>query len=122
MKKINKLIIVLIIVELTTLASTGIYAYYTYQKKLENTIVLGYNEIQVNEIYEPPNKIIKGETSFKKEPTVKNTGNVDCYVRVKYLVSDSRVENGLNIYYNDKNLKYNSEYFNYSAQDRLLLL
>lgn len=121
MKKSNKLVVVSAIIVLVVIISTVIYAYYTYQKSVKNTIILGYNEIQVNEVYNPPLEMKKGIT-FQKEPTIQNIGNVDCYVRVKYVVSDSRIESGLNIFYNDESLKYNSENFTYNESDRLLLL
>ena len=46
MKKTYKVIIIFCIIVLSIFISTAIYAYYTYQKSIENTIVLAYNEIQ----------------------------------------------------------------------------
>lgn len=115
MKKKYKLITICSIIVLSILISTCIYSYYTYQKSIENTVILAYNEIQVNELYEPPLEMKKG-ISFKKEPTIKNVGNIDCYVRVKSLISDSRVENGINIDYNLNDFTYNivDQYYYYN--------
>ena len=115
MKKTYKVIIIFCIIVLIIFVSTAIYAYYIYQKSIENTIVLAYNEIQVNEIYEPPLKLQKG-ISFKKEPTIKNIGNIDCYVRVKSLLSDSRVESEITIDYNLSDYTYNNldKYYYYN--------
>ena len=99
MKQTYKIIIIFFIIILSIFISTVIYAYFSYQKSIENTISLAYNEIQLNEKYEPPLKIQKG-ISFKKEPTIKNVGNIACYVRVKPLLSDSRVESEITIDYN----------------------
>lgn len=108
MKKNKKIIIASCIIILIIAIASGIYAYFTYRASAENTIVLGYNKIALNENYEPPLTMEKG-ISFKKEPYVTNTGNVDCYVRVKSVVSDSRVEADLSIDYNNEDYEYNSE-------------
>lgn len=108
MKKNTKIIIASSIMILIIAISAGIYAYFTYRVSAENTIILGYNKIALNENYEPPLTMEKG-IRFKKEPYVTNTGNVDCYVRVKSVVSDSRVEQDLTIDYNNENFDYNSE-------------
>lgn len=115
MKKKYKLITICSIIVLVILVSTCIYSYYIYQKSIENTIVLAYNEIQVDEIYEPLAEIEKGK-SFKKQPSIKNIGNVDCYIRVKSLISDSRVEKGITIDYNLNDYTYNSldQYYYYN--------
>ena len=47
---------------------------------------------------------------FKKEPYVKNIGNVDCYVRVKSVISDSRAGEGIS-------LDYKTEYWTYNNND-----
>ena len=54
--------------------------------------------------------------SYKKEPTVKNIGNIDCYVRVKSLLPDSRVESEITIDYNLNDYTYNDidKYYYYN--------
>lgn len=110
MRKTSKILIAIIIGMLIILISTGIYAYFTFQASVKDTIILGYNEVVVNQIYEPPQEYTKG-LEITKEPYVTNVGNVDCYVRVKSVVSDSRIEQDLIIDYN------NSEKFVYNSED-----
>ena len=105
MKKSKKVIILFIILLATLAIVTSIYAYFTYQSGRENTIILGYNKVELNEEYTPPlnmeEEIKQGrEVSFTKKPYVTNTGNVDCYIRVKSEISDSRVKEYLSIDYN----------------------
>ena len=106
MKKSYKTILICIIIFCIAMVSTGIYAYLTYQKNNDDIVLLAYNEIKIDEIYEPPLKIEKG-ISFKKEPQIKNIGNSDCYLRIKALVSDSRIEKDLSIDFNYNDYKYN---------------
>lgn len=113
MKKNNKIITSFIIIISIILISTGIiYAYFTFQASNQSPLILGYNKIQLNENYVTPRYIRRGtqEEPFiiQKEPFVTNTGNVACYVRLKSVVSDSRVEDDLNINYNLEDYTYNS--------------
>ena len=105
MKKSKKVIIMLIILLVSLTIGTSIYGYFTYKASRENTIILGYNKIELNEEYTPPTNMKEqieqgNEVSYTKEPYVTNTGSVDCYVRVKSEVSDSRVKDYLSIDYN----------------------
>lgn len=84
------------------------YGYFTYKALKQNSINLGYNKIVMNENYVPPLNIEKG-VSFTKEPYVTNIGNVDCYVRIKSVVSDSRVAEYLSIDYNKEDFTYNAD-------------
>lgn len=91
-----------------TAVTTGVYAYFVHKKSTVNQINLAYNKITVNENYTPPLNIQKGLT-FTKEPYITNIGTVDCYVRIKSVVSDSRVEKYLTIDYNTTDYTYNAE-------------
>ena len=116
MKKTKKIVTISIIILLVFTLGTCIYGYYTYYKaSIENTIVLGYNKIVLNENYIPPLKMEPG-VSFTKEPYVTNAGNVDCYVRVRIEVSDSRVEKDLTIDYNSSE-DFNSESADWYKKD-----
>ena len=107
--KSKKSYIVLISIIIFTIAITAtVYAYFTHKTSVTNNINLGYNKITLNENYIPPLSIEKG-ISYKKEPYVTNTGNVDCYVRIKSVVSDSRVEEHLTIDYNTTDYTYNAD-------------
>ena len=108
-KKINKKMYFTIMIVIALIAiSINVYAYLTHKNSIENHMVLGYNTISLQEDYEPPIEMAKG-ISFTKEPYAVNTGNVDCYVRIKSLISDSRVADGITIDYNTEDYTYNNE-------------
>lgn len=73
----------------------GALAYLTASSKKSNTIEIAQNEIVAIEEFEQP---IPGEKTVKR-PQAENVGNVDCYVRAKILLSDSRAESYLEYYY-----------------------
>ena len=105
MKKLKKVIIMIMILLIALMIGTSIYGYFIYTASKENTIVLGYNKIALNEEYTPPLNMEEDlkqgrEVSFTKKPYVTNTGSVECYVRVKAEISDSRVKEYLTIDYN----------------------
>ena len=102
----KKCIFIIAIVIIALGIASGVYAYLTYKMSIKNMVSLGYNKISLNEIYEPPLNMEKG-TSFVKEPYVTNIGNVDCYVRIKSVVSDSRASQYLTINYNTEDFTYN---------------
>lgn len=105
----KKKIAIIILVAILIIASTVVvYAYLTHRATVKNNITLGYSKIQINENYVPPLSMKKG-ISFTKEPYVTNVGTVDCYVRVKAVISDSRVAKHITIDYNQTDFTYNSE-------------
>jgi len=74
---------ILAAVLLTALVGTGgTYAYFTYADYNANKLNVGYNEISILEDFEAPEELKQGENVYKKEIKIKNTGNVDTYVRV----------------------------------------
>lgn len=108
MKKNKKIVITCMTVMILAISSVITYAYFTAKSQKTNNIVLGYNKIQLKENYIPPLTMEKG-ISFVKEPYVENIGDVDCYVRLKSVVSDSRVEEYLSIDYNNQDFTYNEQ-------------
>lgn len=108
LKKSKKIIVVVIIEIVLILSSFVVYAYFTARASKTNNVRLGFNKIEVLENYDPPIAMEKG-ISFTKEPYVVNSGDVDCYVRLKVAVSDSRIEKGLTIDYNTEDFSYSSE-------------
>lgn len=78
-------------------------AYLMDQSALRNTIAVGTNTIELIENYVPPEQIGTGETTFNKKVEVKNTGNVDCYVRVFCEFSDPVMEEIAEIAYEGDN-------------------
>ncbi|MGN0536421.1 MAG: hypothetical protein ACI4M3_00395, partial [Acutalibacteraceae bacterium] len=92
MKNKIKIIIVLILcAALCTVSFTVTYSYLTSQDSSVNTFIVGENTVEITEEYEPPKKLSPG-IEFKKSPSVKNTGNLPCFVRVRADFSDSRAE------------------------------
>ena len=67
----------------------GTFAYFTYKESIKNQFTVGYNEIMFNETYNPPEEIKVGETTFRKNIKVSNTGTIPCYIRVFCEFSDS---------------------------------
>ena len=123
MKKSYKIIAVSGIITIIVLISTAIYAYYTSKKTIEDNIVLGYNEIEIVKNCESFTKIENGK-NIKWEICIKNTGNVDCYVRVKPFFSDSRLIDNINVDYNLTDFTFNTSdgYYYYNeilSPDRL---
>jgi predicted ribosomally synthesized peptide with SipW-like signal peptide len=61
----------------------GVYAYLTDSTQTQqNTLLLGENEIEVVETFDPDTAVETGDNIYDKKVQVKNTGNVDCYVRI----------------------------------------
>lgn len=58
------------------------YAYLIAKDEANNTFTVGETEIEINEVYEPPQELKPG-VQFTKEPTIKNTGNLPCFVRMR---------------------------------------
>lgn len=75
---------------LLTLGTT--FAYMTYRQSLCNGLTAGRNTIVVNEDYMPPGEMREGDNIYRKAVQIRNTGTVDCYVRVFVGVSDSEIE------------------------------
>lgn len=117
MKKIYKIAVIFCIIVAILLISTVINAYYTSKKYIEKEVIFGYNEIEIIENFEPQVKLEKGQ-SLKREICIKNSGNVDCYIRVKPIISDSRVLDSINLNYNLIDFSYNKNdgYYYYNEK------
>lgn len=86
--------IVLILAGCLLIAGVSFGATYSYMKASDekiNEFTIGRNEIEVTEEYEPP-KELKPGVAFTKKPSVKNTGNISCWVRMRADFSDSEME------------------------------
>lgn len=73
---------------LCVIYSSAIYAYFTDYETTDNLCFVGSNEIKIEEEFEPPQP---GKKTVKN-PKAKNIGKVDCYVRGRIVLSDSRVQ------------------------------
>ena len=97
MKKTKTILILLSTFALGALLSFslpgGTLAYFTNKKNTTNTLTVGENKIQIVETFpEPPTPVV-GTNTYTKTVNVKNTGDVDCYVRVFIDFSDDSVRN-----------------------------
>lgn len=115
----SKYIVWLSIIIFISMTTVTIYAYFTHKASVTNNMNLGYNKILLEEKYDPPLNMEKG-ISFVKEPYVTNIGNVDCYIRIKSVVSDSRIAQYLTMDYNNEDYSYNAEdgywYYKYALK------
>lgn len=91
MKK-KRIALILACCLLIAVASYGLtYSYLKANDEKVNEFTIGRNEIEVTEEYEPPEELKPGAV-FTKKPTVTNTGNIACWVRMRADFSDSEME------------------------------
>lgn len=86
--------ILLIVAACLLVASTSFgvtYAYLIANDSVQNEFTVGENKIEVEEEYDPPEKL-KPEIVIPKKPCVKNTGNLPCFVRARADFSDSEAK------------------------------
>lgn len=88
--KHKKLIIIISSLAVILFVVGIVFAYLTARSTIENNITIGKNEIEVSEDFVPP--VVQTEdTRYKKQISVANTGNVDCYIRVYADFSDETI-------------------------------
>lgn len=92
----------------------GIEAYSFYKKQISNVFTVGYNSVKIEEWFEPPEKLEPG-TVIKKHVSVKNTGSVDCYVRVLVKYTSSTMEEHTRIDLNQTEWTKDGEYYYYNT-------
>ena len=63
------------------------YAYFRSADSATNRFTIGYNEIEIKEVFNPPSEL-KAGISITKKVWCENTGTCDCYVRARVLFSD----------------------------------
>lgn len=85
----------IVIVVMLAIGVSRTLAYFTATDEKINTIKIAHNQIIPVEEFERP---IIGEKTVKK-PQAKNVGNIDCYVRARILLSDSRAERSIEYCY-----------------------
>lgn len=85
----KKIFLIVVACLLVVSASFGItYAYLIANDSVQNEFTVGENKIDVEEEYDPPEKLEPG-TVITKKPSAKNTGNLSCFVRMRADFSDS---------------------------------
>lgn len=75
---------------LAILSCGTLFAYFTDHKVKVNAMTFGENVIETEEEF--PNPDPKPGDSVKKEVSIKNTGDVPCFVRTKVLFSNDKAE------------------------------
>jgi len=83
-------------------------AYYSDTEEKVNHAVMGFNEIEIKEDFEEPEDIHPGDV-VSKTVKVKNTGNGDCYVRIKAVFSHSLTGDKCSVDWNTTDFTYHSE-------------
>lgn len=82
MKK-KKLILAIAACVLVCALSFGVtYSYLIAKAEATGKLYVGENQIKLTEDFEPPAELAPG-ISFKKAPTVENSGNIPCFVRAR---------------------------------------
>lgn len=71
-------------------AAGTIHAYLADGEQRKNELVIGGNQIRIQETFEEPDQLIPGG-SYTKTVQVENCGRSDCYVRIKAVFTDSRI-------------------------------
>ncbi|CVI73163.1 hypothetical protein NDGK_02891 [Clostridiales bacterium CHKCI001] len=87
-----------IVVLLIVMTTGTVYSYLSDQTERKNNMNIGENTVIVEEPFEPSD-LIPG-SSFIKSPSLKNTGVVNCYVRMLVECSTSEMEETLQIDWN----------------------
>ena len=76
-----------------------VYAYSVSTAAAMNEYTVGDNEIEINEVFEPPARLNDGD-EIQKEVTVTNTGRTDCAVRLFIKPNDMEIMNHIAIDFN----------------------
>ena len=97
-KKIAFFISLGVLVCLTSFGTS--YAYLTVYNESVNEFKVGATLVEVQEEFESP-KELKPNMSFKKKPSVYNSGNLSCYVRIRADFSTSKAQEFCTLDIND---------------------
>lgn len=109
MKRYGPLLLLLAVTALLIIPQIGkTLSYYSDTKTKVNHAVMGFNEIEIEEEYEEPDEIKPGAV-IDKTVRVKNTGNGDCYVRIKAVFSHSLTGDKCTVDWNTKDFTYKAE-------------
>ena len=81
---------------------SGTLAYLMYQDSALNTFVVGSQVSMIDEIWDPPETMVAGG-KYTKKVSVKNTGTVDCYVRVFAELEDAGMADSVSMDWNTDN-------------------
>jgi len=103
-KKSTLTVLLLLVSLLVFLSFSGVtYAYLVSGSTEINTTVAGEIKGEITEVF-PTENIPQGSTEAVKEVSIKNTGNVPSYVRLRIVFDNSKVENLTEIKYENRHL------------------
>ena len=109
MKRYGPLLLLLAVTALLIIPQIGkTLSYYSDTETKVNHAVMGFNEIEIEEEFEEPDEIKPGAV-IDKTVRVKNTGNGDCYVRIKAVFSHSLTGDKCTVDWNTKDFTYKAE-------------
>lgn len=107
-KRYGPLLMLLAVTVLLLISYIGkTVSYYSDTESKVNHAVMGYNEIEIKEEFEEPEEVKPGDV-ISKTVRVKNTGNGDCYVRIKAVFSHSLTGDKCTVDWNTTAFTYNS--------------
>lgn len=107
--KYGSLLLLLVAVVLLIIPFIGkTLSYYSDTETQVNHAVMGFNEVEITEEFEEPEEIKPGDV-VAKVVKVKNTGNGDCYVRIKAVFSHSLTGDHCTVDWNTTDFTYNTE-------------
>ena len=87
--------------------SGNMQAYFTDGIQKDNVTKVGTVEVKIREEFQQPEEILPGQT-IQKRVQIENMGSAPCYVRVKAVFSDSRIEKYCTVDWNLTDWFYNS--------------
>jgi len=85
--KRKTLLVIFSCVLVFAISAGATYAWLIARDGAVNIFTIGENDIELIEIFEPPEELIPGET-FHKEPVVRNTGNFPAFARARVVFSN----------------------------------
>ncbi len=106
--KVDAVLLIFLFIGLT--ATT--YAYLFSTDAVHNPISVGYNESEIIEEFEQYEKFNKDQ-SYVKRVSVKNTGTVDCYVRILAEIEDPFCRKNIEIDVDNNNWRKDSDGYYY---------
>lgn len=95
----SKHIILLVLIILVLVSVTAVNAFLISKDSFSNRFIVGNNTSHIEEIFGSYDSFTKGQ-NYKKNVTVKNDGNVPCYVRVFAEIEDPEIAANVGINFN----------------------
>lgn len=108
----KKLIGLIVLLFVSVFSCFGIIAYSVFKQQAVNTFTVGYNKIEIEEDFVPPERLQPGIV-IKKEVRIVNSGPTACYVRIMAQYTDSLMKRASSIDINTADWGINGDYYYY---------